>query len=204
MKLYDGLGPNPRVVRIALAEKGMEAERVAVDILKGANRAGEHLQRNPYGGLPSLETDDGRHLAEVTAIVEYLEDLKPEPALLGATPEARAEARMWVRRIDLGIVEPLMLGFRATRARRFFQPRMSLLSEAAGAEMMGRVAEALAFLDGRLAGRDWVCGDRFTLADILLFAFLDAGDQLGVGVPEGAAFLPGWLERCRARPSAGA
>ena len=204
MKLYDGLGPNPRIVRIALAEKGMSPEVVTVDLLKNANRGPEHLARNPLGGLPSLETDDGRHLAEVTALVEYLEDLQPQPALIGATPEARAETRMWTRRIDLGLVEPLMLGFRATIARQFFAPRMALLSESAGHEMLERAGAFLTFLDGHLADRSYVTGDSFTLADILLFAFVDQAAQLGLPLPAEPRWLTPWLERVRTRPSASA
>jgi glutathione S-transferase len=202
MKLYDGLGPNPRIVRIALAEKGLAPEIIPVDLIANANRAPEHLARNPLGGLPSLETDDGRHLAEVTALVEYLEDLQPEPPLIGTTPEDRAETRMWTRRIDLGLAEPLMMGFRATRARAFFAPRMPLLSESAGEEMLARASAFLAFLDTHLAGRPFVTGPSFTLADILLFAFVDSADQFGLTLPASPAWLPAWQSRIHERSSA--
>ena len=101
MKLYDSIGPNPRIVRIFLAEKGIEMPKQWVDLRGGENRKTEHLARNPHGQMPTLELDDGSYLAEITAICEYLEEIKPEPAMIGSTPKERAECRMWTRRVDL-------------------------------------------------------------------------------------------------------
>ena len=107
MKFYDSIGPNPRIVRMFMAEKGIEMPKQTVDLRGGENRAPEHLKRNPHGQMPALELDDGRFLSEITAICEYLEEKKPEPALIGHTAEQRAECRMWTRRVDLNICEPL-------------------------------------------------------------------------------------------------
>ena len=101
MKLFTSIGPNPRVVRMFMAEKGIEIPLESVDLMGGENRREPYTGRNPAGQIPCLELDDGRHLAEVTAICEYLEELHPTPPRIGATPEERAETRMWVRRIDL-------------------------------------------------------------------------------------------------------
>lgn len=201
MKLHDSQGPNPQIVRTFAAEKGMVLEMVPVDIMGAENRGEAFRAVNPMGQLPALELDDGRVLTEVVAICEYLEELQPEPALIGRTPLERAETRMWQRRFDLGVLEPYMFGFRATAGRAFFAPRMSLLSESAGAEMLGQMTEKLQHFDGLLKGRSFVCGDRFTLADITLGAFLRFGVAMGAPLPPGLVWVPGWLERLGERPS---
>lgn len=203
MKLYDSIGPNPRVVRMAAAEKGIDLPRETVDLMKAANRSPEYLARVPTGGLPALALDDGTVIAEITVIAEYLEELLPLPAIIGTTAEERAHTRMWVRRIDHHITEPMTVGFRATQGRRLFAPRMTLLSEAAGAELKASAAEKLLWLDGLMAG-DFVCGARFTLADILLFCFVEFGAQVGQPIPDGARWLPAWHQRIAGRASASA
>src|SRR6202011_2741585 len=112
MKLYDSIGPNPRIVRMFMAEKGIEMPKQTVDLRGGENRQAEHLKRNPHGQMPTLELDNGSYLSEITAICEYLEEKNPSPAMIGATPEQRAECRMWTRRVDLNIAEPLANGYR--------------------------------------------------------------------------------------------
>ena len=105
MKLYDSIGPNPHIVRMFMAEKGIDIPKQTVDLRKGENREAEHLKRNAMGQMPTLELDDGSYLAEITAICEYLEEKNPAPPLIGSTPEQRAECRMWTRRVDLNICE---------------------------------------------------------------------------------------------------
>lgn len=203
MKLYNSIGPNPRVVRMAAAEKGMALPTVEIDIMANANRTGDYITRVPTGGTPALELDDGRCISEITVIAEYLEELQPLPSIIGTTPEARAETRMWVRRIDHGYCEPMANGFRATEGRPMFAPRFTLVSEAAGAELKAIAAEKLLWLDGLMTG-DFICGGRFTLADILLFCFVEFGAQVGQPMPAGARWLPGWHARVAARASAAA
>ena len=203
MKLYNSIGPNPRVVRMAAAEKGIALPMVEIDIMANANRTGDYITRVPTGGTPALELDDGRCISEITVIAEYLEELQPLPAIIGTTPEARAETRMWVRRIDHGYCEPMANGFRATEGRPMFAPRFTLVSEAAGAELKAIAAEKLLWLDGLMTG-DFICGGRFTLADILLFCFVEFGAQVGQPMPAGARWLPGWHARVAARASAAA
>ena len=101
MKLYTSIGPNPHVVRMFMAEAGIELPEEKVDILKGVNREGEYLSKNPSGQSPCLELDDGSHIAEITAICEYLADRQGGSPLIGSTPEERGETRMWTRRVDL-------------------------------------------------------------------------------------------------------
>ena len=120
MKLYTGMGPNPRVVTIAVAETGADVDVIEVDLVAGENRQEEHLARNPAGQLPTLELDDGTCIAEITAIAEYLDD-KTEGSLIGKTPEERAETHMWVRRIDLNICENMANGFRYALQSRYLR-----------------------------------------------------------------------------------
>ena len=203
MKLYTSIGPNPRVVTLFLAEKGVALESVFVDIMKGENRQPDYLAKNPTGGTPLLELDDGTAISESVAICEYLEELHPTPVLIGATPEERAETRMWVRRIDLGFVQPLIFGFRGAEGLPLFQSRMRCVPE--GSVGMKAVAQdGLAMIDAQLAGRDFVCGDRLTLADLLLFAFVEFGAQVGQLADPALANLTSWRARIADRPSAAA
>lgn len=201
MKLYTSIGPNPRVVRMFLAEKGVELPLESVDLMAGENRQAAHTARNPAGQMPCLELDDGSFLSEITAICEYIEETHPEPALIGSTPEQRAETRMWTRRIDLNIIENLTNGFRYAEGLPLFKDRIHVIPQAAD-DLKAIAQEKLAWLDGLMDGRSWICGDRFTLADILLFAFLDFGAQVGQPLSGDLAWLPGWLERVGKRPSA--
>ncbi len=203
MKLYNGLGPNPQVVRMFIAEKGLDIPVQDVDLMAGENRQQAHLARNPAGGLPVLELDDGSFLSEITAICEYLEDRHPTPALIGSTPEEKAAVRMWTRRIDLGICEPLTAGFRYAEGLQLFQDRMRCIPEAAdGLKAVAR--DKLEWLDGQLEGRQFVCGDRFSLADIMLYAFLTFGANVGQPVPEQLGNVQALLKRIGERASASA
>ena len=192
------LCPFSRKVRLLLGEKGVGYEPVRESPWL---RRDEFLDMNPAGQTPALELDNGAYVSEITAICEYLEEKHPSPALIGATPEERAETRMWIRRLDLGVMEPFMGGFRATAGRSFFASRMPLLSESAGAEVLELMRGNLAKFDGLLAGRTWVCGERFSLADILLGCFLLFVRKTGGKLPDGLTWVPEWLDRCSARES---
>ena len=126
MKLYNSLGPNPRLVRMFAQEKKLDLATEEVDIMGGENRQPAYLEKNPGGQLPALELDDGEVLAETVVICEYLEELHPEPALIGATPEERAHTRMWTRRIEAKIVQPLTDGFRYAEGLGMFKDRLRL------------------------------------------------------------------------------
>ena len=203
MKLFDSIGPNPHVVRMFIAEKGIEIPTETVDIMAGANRKPDYLAKNPGGGSPALELDDGSVLAEITAICEYLEERFPAPPLLGSTAEERAETRMWTRRIDLGICENLANGFRFSEGLPMFESRMRCLPEAADG-LKAIAKDKLIWLDGLLGDKTFVCGDRFTLADIMLYCFLTFGAAVGQPLPEDCTKIAAWLARVGARPSASA
>jgi glutathione S-transferase len=203
MKFYNSIGPNPRVVRMFMAEKGLNVPKVEIDLMKGENRQEPYLSKNPHGQMPALELDDGSTVCEITAICEYLEDTHPKPAVIGSTPAEKAETRMWTRRIDLNICEPMLSGFRYSQGLRLFKDRMVTVPEAAdGLKTVAR--DRLKWLEGRMAGREFVCGSRFTLADILLFAVTDFGGTVGQPLDAENKNLTAWFARVKARPSAAA
>ena len=202
MKLIDSYGPNPRVVRMFIAEKGITVPTVEVDLMGGECQGEAYKAINPTGTSPSFELDDGRVFAEAVTICEYLEELYPEPALIGATPEDRAWNRMWVRRVELLISEHMYNGFRYGVAKDHFKDRFYLIPEAAEG-LIEKARRARQWLDGLMDGRDFIAGDQITLADIVLFCCYDfvkdTGPQpLDTNLPN----LQPWYERMLARPSA--
>jgi glutathione S-transferase len=200
MKLYDSVGPNPRVVRVFLAEKGLQVPVEKVDLRGGENRKEAHLARNPHGQMPTLELDNGSYLSEITAICEYLEDKTPKPALIGTNAEEKAECRMWTRRVDLNICEPLTNGYRFGEGKDFFKDRIVTVPEASpGLKTIAQ--NRLKWLDGQMRGKQFLCGQRFTLADILLFCFVDFGTKVGQAIDPANTNILGWYERVGARPS---
>ena len=198
MKLTSSIGPNPGVVTMFIAEKGIDVPTETIDIMTGENRRADFLAMNPTGGTPLLTLEDGSFLSESIAICEYLEELHPAPALIGSTPEERAETRMWVRRIDLGFVQPSVFGFRGAEGLGIFKDRMRCLPEAA-AGMKAVARDGLAMIDAQLAGKQFVCGNRFTMADILLFCFTTFGAQVGQPADPALANLANWSARIAAR-----
>lgn len=201
MKLHTGLGPNPRTVRMFLAEKGVTLPLVEVDLMGGENRRPPYTDKNPAGQLPCLELDDGTILAEVLPICEYIEEKHPQPPLIGTTPEERAVTRMWARRIDLNIVEPMANGFRFAEGLMLFKDRIHTIPQAAD-DLKAIAREKLAWLDGLMGTNQFIVGSRFTLADIFLFAFLDFGRTVGQPLDPSLKWINGWFERVAARPSA--
>ena len=203
MKFYNSIGPNPRVVKMFMQEKGIELPFVEIDLMAGENRQEPYLAKNPSGQSPALELDDGTVLAEITAICEYLDEKFPGGNLIGTTPEERAETRMWTRRVDLNICEPMANGFRFSEGLPLFQNRMRCLPEAADG-LKAIAQDKLAWLDKLMAGREFLAGKRLTMADILLFGFLDFGAVVGQPINPEFKNVTAWFERMKARPSAAA
>ena len=202
MKLYDSIGPNPKLVRMFAAEKGFAFSKVEkVDLIAGANRREPYLTKNPAGQLPCVELPDGSVISETIAICELIEEQKPTPALIGRTPTERAETRMWVRRIEWKIVQPMADGFRFAEGLPIFKNRIRTIPEAA-AGLKAIAKDGLAWLDQQLAGRDTIVPKRFTLADLVLFAFLDFGASVGQAIDPANRSLVAWFEKVKARPSA--
>jgi glutathione S-transferase len=203
MQLYDSMGPNPRAARMFLAEKGITIPTKAVDLMGAENRKPPYTDRNPGGQLPALELDNGNCLGETVAIFEYLEEKFPNPPLIGATAEERAETRQWQRRVEMNITEHVYNSFRYSEGIELFKNRIKVIPEAAPA-LKELVQERLMWLDGLMNGNQFIAGNRFTIADIILYCALDFGGSVGRKLPAGAKWLPGWMERVGARPSAAA
>jgi glutathione S-transferase len=204
MKFYNSIGPNPRVVRMFMAEKGIDVPTVEIDLRGGENRREPYLKLNPSGQMPALELDDGTVLAEVTAICEYLDEIKKDtPSLIGDTPAERANTRMWTRRIDLNIVEPGANGFRFSEGLKLFQNRIRCIPEAADG-LKATARERLAWLDGLMGSKPFVGGNKISMADVLLFAFVDFMGGVKQPLDPANKNLTAWFERMKARPSAAA
>lgn len=205
MLLYDSIGPNPKVVRMFMAERGISGiPTETIDIRAGDNRREPFLSKNPTGQCPALVLDKGAVLAEITAICEYLDEIGPAgTTLIGKTPEERAETRMWSRRVDLNILEPMANGFRYSDGLKMFENRMHCIP-AAAADLKALAQENLTWLDGQIAGRTYICGERLTLADILLFVFVDFFAGIKQPLNENNKNVLAWYGRMKARPSAAA
>ena len=204
MLFYDSVGPNPRVVRMFAAERGVTLPSTKDDLRGGENRQPAYVAKNPAGQLPALELDDGFVLAEITAICEYLDETGPAgTSLIGSTAQERAETRMWTRRIDINIVEPLINGFRFAEGLKLFTGRIHLIPQAAD-DFKQIAQEKLTWLDGLIAGRDFICGSRLTLADILLFCFVDFGTAVGQPINPANVNIAAHHARMKARPASAA
>jgi glutathione S-transferase len=202
MKLIQSVGPNPRVATMVLAEKGLTIPRQMIDVVAGENRRPDFLARNPAGGSPVLELDDGTWLADSVAIAEYLDEIHPDPPLLGRTALERAQTRSILRQIDQSVVVPLTNGFRCAEGLPMFRDRMLCIPDAADA-FKAYASDGLVAVERRLAaGGPYLCGERFTLADIVLFAFVDFGTLVGQPLDPANSHVKSWVERVGERPSA--
>ena len=200
MQLYDSVGPNPQIVRIVLAEKGLQIPTQRINLRDGENRQPAYLAINPMGQMPALALDDGSVLTEVTAISEYIDELHPTPPLIGTTAQERAETRMWMRRLDLTIIQPMAQGFQYGEGLKTFESRVPCFPEASPG-LKSLAQHWLGWLDGQMAGRDYVAGHRFTLADIMLICFVEFGSKVGQPPAPGLTALEAWRARIKQRPS---
>jgi glutathione S-transferase len=207
MKLYDyRLAPNPRRVRIFMAEKNIEIPLVEIDIPSNAHRTPEFLALNPAGTVPVLELDDGTTIAESVAICRYLEALHPEPRLFGSDPLEVARIEMWHRRVGLELIVAVQHAVR--NSHRAFAGRGHGEGGAQSRDFAAsgrRVAEVTCDgLDRELAERRFVAGDSFSVADIALLVAIDFARLAQLRLREGRPHLDRWYEEVAARPSAGA
>jgi glutathione S-transferase len=200
LKLYGNTtGSNCRRVTIYLAEKGLNIELVEVDVASGAHKTAEFRAKNPAGLIPVLELDDGSYLPESSAIVEYLEDIHPQPSMMGNTPEMRGKVRA-VERIasDLAIVAGAML--------QHSHPRFAshIKQVPAVAEVMrANVDQQLVVLEKHIGAKPFLITDRPTIADITLFSFTQAFKvRMNTALTDGYPHLSAWYERFEKRPSA--
>ena len=200
MKIYETrTAPNPRRVRVFLAEKGIDVEYVQLDLQKGENISAEMLKKNPSGKVPVLELDDGTCIAETMAICRYFEALHPEPALMGKTPLEQAQIESWQRLVEFNFLVPVGMCFQHSTG--YFRDRMTPVPE------FGKVSGemALTFLDKleqRLGESTYVAGEQFSVADITLLCAIDFGRVVKLRLQDQHVHLKRWYEMVAARPSA--
>lgn len=201
MKIYDfAFAPNPRRLRIFVAEKGLKIPTEQVDLATGQNRTPEMLAKNPAGGLPVLELDDGTHMAESVAICRYLEGLHPDPNLMGKDSRDQSIIEMWNRRVELGLFAAAGRAFQHTN--ELFKARLKQFPEY-GETQREAVTQQLQWLDAQIGSKPFIAGDRFTIADITAEVAVDFAVQMA-GVPMDPALnnLARWHQSVASRPSA--
>ena len=191
--------PNPRRVRIFLNEKGIDIATEQIDIMKGEHKKDDYKKMSPLSQVPTLELDDGTYITESIAICRYFEALHPEPNLLGKDPKEIAIVEMWQRRIEL----LLMMGIANTY--RHGHPAMAALenqvkewSEAS----RPRVIKILHWFDKQMENKEYICLDRYTIADISALVCFDFAKWPQIDIPDDCKNLKSYYERLNSRPSA--
>jgi glutathione S-transferase len=203
MKLYDGgRAPNPRRVRVFLAEKGVSVPIVPVDMGAMEHRSAALTALNPFQRLPILELDDGTVLTESIAICRYFEELHPEPSLFGRATMERALIEMWQRRIELNLLASVAAAFRHTHPamKDWEVPQLPEWGEV----NRPKALNVLKFLDGELSGREFIAGDRISVADITGMIAIDFMKPAKIALPESLIHVGRWYGAMKARPSAAA
>jgi glutathione S-transferase len=201
MKLYqDPLAANPRRVRIFLAEKGIEVPTVDVEVMKGEHKQPPLSDMNPMHRVPILELDDGTVIAESMAICRYFEALQPEPCLMGADPVAQATIEMWSRRVERRLLDPV------TQCFRHGHPAMAVLEPLQIAEWSvlnkERASQMLDLMDAEMAGRPFIAGEAYSVADITALVAVDFLRAARLALTEDHANLQRWYGEISTRPSA--
>ncbi|MFN3514070.1 MAG: glutathione S-transferase family protein [Phenylobacterium sp.] len=193
--------PNPRRVRMFLAEKGIDLPETPVNLFKREHKSPEYRAKNSLGQIPTLELDDGTAISETVAICRYFEETQPEPPLFGATPVEKALVDMWVRRIEFVVMMPVGNYWRHAHPRT-----AALLTQHKefGESNRETYAGAQKWLDRELADREFVAGDRFTVADICLLSTVDFAEWIGLPLDPAHENLAAWRAQVSARPSASA
>ena len=203
MKLFDGgRAPNPRRVRVFLAEKGITVPLVPIDMGALGHKGEAVRSRNPLQRLPVLELDDGTILTESVAICRYFEELQPEPALFGQGALGRAQVEMWQRRMEFNLMMPVAQAFRHIHPamKEWEVPQVPEWGEA----NKPKAVEFLRILDRELADREFAAGDAYSIADITGMIAIDFMKPARIQVPEDCANVLRWYKAVSSRPSAGA
>ncbi|GHC75806.1 glutathione S-transferase [Limoniibacter endophyticus] len=203
MKLFDGgMAPNPRRVRIFLAEKGIEVPIVPVNMAAMEHRADDIAARNPLRALPVLELDDGVILTESVAICRYFEALYPDPSLFGTSALEQAQIEMWHRRIELKLLAHIQAAFRHLHPamKEWEVPQVPEWGEI----NKPKAVDFMRFLDGELATRSYIAGENFSIADITTMIALDFTKPARIAIPDDFEHLRAYHARMKARPSSSA
>jgi glutathione S-transferase len=200
MKLYGAPNPapNPRRVRIYLAEKGINLAETPVDIRAREQKQAEHRARNPAGQVPTLVLDDGRSISESVSICRYLEALNPEPSLFGRDAFHSADVDQWIRRVEFIAMMPVGNFWR--HAHPFTAGLLNQFKDF-GESNRDAAAHAMRWFDEQLAGREYLAGD-YSMADICLLTTVDFATWIGLAMPPECADLARWHESVSNRPSA--
>lgn len=203
MKLYNEMNPapNPRRVRIFLAEKGISMPMVHIQMRRGAHKEPEFLAKNSLGQVPVLELDDGSTLSESIAICRYLEELHPTPALFGSDAWQRAQVEMWMRRIEFALMSRIGAVWVNTHK---FTAHLGTQYKDYGEASRERSHKAMHWLNDELAGKEFIANGQFSMADIVALTTLDFATWIGLETPKELANLHAWHARVSARPSAAA
>jgi glutathione S-transferase len=203
LKLYGAPmpAPNPRRVRIFLAEKGIELPETPLNIMKREHKSPEHMARNSLGQVPTLELDDGTTISETVAICRYLEELHPNPPLFGSTPLEKAQVEMWTRRVELRVMSPV--GGFWVHAHPYTAALLTQFKDY-GESNRKVYSGVQRWLDGELADRPFLTGDKYTMADICLLSTVDFATWIGLPLDPENANLAAWHKRVSERPSAAA
>jgi len=205
MILYETrTAPNPRRVRMFLAEKGLldQMEVVQLDLQKGENLSAEFAARNPMKKVPTLELDDGRCISETMAICRYFDELHPDQTpLMGSDAWEKAHIEQWIRWLDFYFMMPTGMCFQHTSG--YFKDRMTPFPEW-GQECGKGVQRFFGFLDRHLEGRQYLCCERFTIADISAFVTIEFNRVNNIRLHPEQKNLTAWYERIKQRPSASA
>ena len=203
MKLYDSkMAPNPRRTRIFMAEKGISVPTEQVDMMKMEHKTPEYTAINPLQRMPVLVLDDGTVIAESLAICRYFEGVQPEPPLFGVGAKESALVEMWSRRVENNLFATVAAVFRHLHPamKELEVPQVPAWAEA----NRPRVTQFLELLDGELAKREFIAGDRFSIADITAMVSVDFMKPARLAMPEGLANVQRWHAAVSARPSANA
>jgi len=201
MKLFDGgRAPNPRRVRIFLAEKGLDVPQEVIDMGAMGHKSPHITARNPLQRLPVLELDDGTVITESVAICRYFEELYPEPPLFGTGAVGRATVEMWQRRVELYLLNAVAAAFRHIHPamKEWEVPQLPEWGEI----NKPKALDFCRFLDGDLANRAYIAGDTFSIADITCLVAVDFMKPARISVPPECSNLLRWHEEVSARPSA--
>jgi len=205
MKLYneDNPAPNPRKVRIFLAEKGISVPMERVRMMRREHKAPEFMKKNSLGQVPVLELDDGTCLSESLAICRYLEELNPDPALFGRNPLERAQTEMWIRRAEFRLWNPMgQVWINADPRTAAVNPNQF---KDYGEHSKKIVANAMRWIDRELSdGREFLVDSYYSMADIVLLCGVDFAKFVNMEMPDDAPHLKAWHARVSARPSASA
>lgn len=201
MKIIESArAPNPRRVRIFLAEKSISVAFEQRDLMASELKDASFVRINPWQRVPVLVLDDGSAISETVAICRYFEEVQPEPPLLGVGAVGKATVEMWQRRVELGLLFHIAQLFRHTN------PKMAHLEVPQvpewGEANRPKVAEALGLLNNRLGESRYLAGDRFSIADITLLVAVDFMKPVKLQVPESCANIKRWYGEVSLRPSA--